>query len=58
MVLEKVRSFDGRLHPGTEPGVTFVVSPFLFLSPAVLSDYDSADPEENGSHSEVPPSPL
>lgn len=27
---------------------------FLCLScPAVLSDYDSADPEENGSHSEV-----
>lgn len=26
------------------------------FSPAVLSDYDSADPEENGSHSEVNPS--
>lgn len=24
-----------------------------FFSPAVLSDYDSADPEENGSHTEV-----
>ena len=25
----------------------------IFVCPAVLSDYYSADPEENGSHSEV-----
>lgn len=34
-------------------GTAHILLSFCSLFAAVLSDYDSADPEENGSHSEV-----